>query len=332
MNDKESLAAKAKATPTRKKGWMLWIVALLLLAGLAAFYRYIPLPEELTGLAATAPLPETSENLSERISALEKTLTVPSQGTPVSGSTLNAIESDIASLDARLAAIEQGETQRAGGKETVASEPEIEKLRNELQNLALRLTNLEHDPKKSASIGAPLDPRLRAIEDLRESLWKDSPFNEQLAALLSVTGDDPAMMEILIPITVYANQGIPTLPMIREQFDSMAAAVLEAKWIKPKASWWQRILARLASVVTLRRTGDLEGNDLEAVLARAEIALNSGDLERTVSLLEGIEQPALQAAEFWFRDARARLVAEMTIRRLRQVAFSKVKTPTESQQ
>ena len=332
MNDKESLAAKVKVTPTRKKGWMLWIAALLLLVGLAALYRYMPLPEELTGLVATVPLPETSETLSERISALEKTLTVLSQGTPVSSSILNAIEGDIASLDARLAAIEQRNMQRASGKEAVATEPEIEKLRNELQNLTRRLENFEHDPKKSASMGIPLDSRFRAIEDLRESLWGDSPFNEQLAALLSVAGDDPVMMEILMPITVYANQGIPALPIIREQFDSMAAAVLEAKWTKPEADWWQRILAGLASIVTLRRTGDLEGNDLEAVLARAEIALNSGDLERTVSLLEGIGKPALKAAEFWFRDARARLVAETTIRRLRQVAFSKGKTPTESQQ
>lgn len=332
MNDQENPTTKAKATPARKKGWVLWIAVLLLLVGLGALYYYVPLPKELSGLTATVPLPKASETLSDRITALEETLAALPQASPGSSSALNTIETDIASLDARLAALEQRTTRRSSGKETEAFKPEIEKLRNELQNLTSRLVSLEHDPKKAASIDVPMNPRLRAVEDLREGLWEYGPFSERLSALLSVAGDDPEVMKVLAPITAYADQGIPTLPILRVRFDDMAAAVLEAGWTKPEADWRERILANLASVVTVRRTGDLEGDDLEAVLARAEVALNAGDLERTVSLLEGIGEPALKAAESWFRDARARLAAETAIRRLRQVAFSKGKTPTESQQ
>ncbi len=332
MNDQESPTTKANATPAQKKGRVLWIAALLLLVGLGALYYYVPLPKELAGLTATVPLPKASETLSERITALEETLATLPQASPDSSSTLNAIETDIASLDARLAALEQRATQNPSGQETGALKPEIGKLQNEFRNLSSRLASLERDPKEAASIGVPVNQRLRAVEDLREGLWEYGPFSERLAVLLSVAGDDPVVMEVIAPITAYADQGIPTLPMLRVRFDDMAAAVLEAGWKKPEADWRERILANLASVVTIRRTGDLEGDDLEAVLARAEVALNSGDLERTVSLLEGIGEPALKAAESWFRDARARLAAETAIRRLRQVAFSKGKTPTESQQ
>ncbi|MCE2510893.1 MAG: hypothetical protein J4G10_08005 [Alphaproteobacteria bacterium] len=330
MNDQEHATPKNGVKPVRRKSRLLWTAALLLLVGLGALYYYVPLPKDLAGLTTVVPLPEASESLAGRVAALEETLAAGSQTPPASNAALSAIATDIASLDSRLAALERWVTQSPPGNATGALGPEVEKLQGELQALSSRLASLENAPKQVVSTDVSMNPRLRAVEELREGLWEYGPFSERLTALLAVAGNDPAVAKALAPITAYADRGIPTLPMLRVRFDDMAAAVLETGWVKPEAKWHERLLANLANVVTVRRTGDLEGDDLEAVLARAEMALNSGDLERAVSLLDGIGAPALKAAESWLRDARARLAAEAAIRHLRQVAFSSDKAPSES--
>ncbi|MGB1547133.1 MAG: COG4223 family protein [Alphaproteobacteria bacterium] len=334
MNDQENPRTEGEAAPVHKKRWVLWTAVLLLLVGLGALYYYVPLPKDLAGLTAIVPVPKEkeSESLVDRVAALEEALAALPQAAPVSNATLSAIATDIASLDSRLAALERWVAEGSETGESGTLKPEVEKLQSDLQSLSSRLAGLEEASKQTASTDIFADPRLRAIEELREGLWEYGPFSERLTALLAVAGNDATVRKLLAPITAYADQGIPTLPMLRARFDDMAAAVLEAGWVKPKADWREKLLANLANLVTIRRTGNLEGDDLEAVLARAEVALNAGDLERTVTLLDGVGEPARKAAEFWLRDARARLAAEAAIRQLRQMAFSPTKAPAESQQ
>ncbi|MEW5704286.1 MAG: mitofilin family membrane protein [Pseudomonadota bacterium] len=341
MSDQEEPKTETEQAPPTRKARRLWLplallILLLLAGGLAALYAF-PLPKEWTGwLAFPETQPETQKEtqketdvLSARVAALEEAFEILPQTSQGTTAQLNAIETDLASLDGRLAALESQIFEGAGGGEA-ASQAEIEALRTAVEGLAAQLADLVRVTKAD-----PVDPvanrRFLAVEGLCEGLWEYGPFRERLMDLLAVAGEDPIMKEAVAPIAAYADRGIATLPMLRARYDAMASAALKADRLKPDANWTEKLLANLSSVLTIRRTGDFEGDGLEAVLARAELALEAGDLERGVALLRGIEGPAGGAMESWLRDAEARLAAEAAIRRLRQLAFPGGAKPSAAQ-
>ena len=72
-------------------------------------------------------------------------------------------------------------------------------------------------------------------------------------------------------------------------------------------SRWQKIWAEISSLILVRRTGDIEGEDLEARLARAEVRLGEGDLAAAVAEIGAIKDAARTPLEDWLADARTRL-------------------------
>ena len=70
------------------------------------------------------------------------------------------------------------------------------------------------------------------------------------------------------------------------------------------------------SLITVRQTGAVEGDGLEARLGRTEVALSDGDVSAAVSEAATIEGPAAEALAPWLETARARanvngLITEM---------------------
>lgn len=325
MNDPETAETEKKPAFGRKKGPLLWLALFLLVAGGVALLVFFPPVQGIAFLKKMTAPEAGTEVFSSRIAALEETLAALSQAPESSTAKLNAIEANIASLDSRLAVLEKRASEIGEG-DGAAFAPEIERLQSELGTVSKRLADLTDAPKRPD----PESPHLRAIEALREGIMEYGPFRDRLTALLAVAGGDPAVVAAVAPLSAYADQGIPTLPMLRADFDGMAAAVLETRWQKADVGWQERLLANLAGFLTIRRTGDVAGNSLEAVLARAEQALRSGDLARAVALLEKIEAPAAKAAAPWLRDAQARLAAQAAIRQLRRQAFSVGETPSDS--
>lgn len=67
-----------------------------------------------------------------------------------------------------------------------------------------------------------------------------------------------------------------------------------------------RAWSRVASLVSIRRTGEVEGVGAEARVARAEARLKAGELGAAVEEISKLEGTALDAAAAWLQRARAR--------------------------
>ncbi len=324
---------KKKSAFAGKKSWVLGGLVLLLVAGgfaAASFLPALPGVAFLKGLTASSDVGNGTEGETESLSRRLTVLEAAISDNPTAS--LNAIAVNIASLDARLAALESGISQGDDTDVLARLVPEIERLQRELAALSTRMAEFASGPRGLPGSGMLMDPYLRAVEDLREGLWEYGPFRDRLTALLAVAGGNPAAADALAPIVAYADQGIPTLPMLRARFDDLAAAVLEARWVEDGTGWTDRLLANLSGLLTIRRTGEIEGNGLEAVLARGEQALHAGNLERAVALLEKIEGPGAEAAGSWLRDANARLAATAAMRQLRHLVFSREKNSAKGPQ
>jgi hypothetical protein len=80
--------------------------------------------------------------------------------------------------------------------------------------------------------------------------------------------------------------------------------------------------------VSIRRIGeDVGSGEPSAVLARAETALNKGDLAAAIKEVEALPTPARDAYAGWLDDARARLSANATLNTIESAVLASFAAP-----
>jgi len=113
----------------------------------------------------------------------------------------------------------------------------------------------------------------------------------------------------------FADINPPTEVGLRLAFPALDRAVRAAARPQVAAQpWTERIWDRLQGLVTIRE-GDrvVVGDSTAGILARAQLALEAGDLTGAVTALSGLTGDAGQAAEAWLTDARALLEARSAL-------------------
>src|SRR5690606_24452829 len=115
---------------------------------------------------------------------------------------------------------------------------------------------------------------------------------------------------LLATLATHADEGVPTLQALQRRFGAVLAEALRADAAAAREGWVEETLGRLTGLVTIRRTGEVAGDDAEAILARAEARLAAGDLAAAVAELEALTGPAAAAVAPWLEAARLRLAAD----------------------
>ncbi len=88
-------------------------------------------------------------------------------------------------------------------------------------------------------------------------------------------------------------------------------------------SFGERLLGKLKGLVSLRRIGaDVPGDSVEAKLARAEAAINSGDLAKAVELVKSLPAQSQRARPDWLARAEEHLAAQRAVDQLAAQAVS----------
>ncbi len=121
----------------------------------------------------------------------------------------------------------------------------------------------------------------------------------------------------LMALAANADTGIPTVAELTRSFQAAREASLTAVSPPADASILEGLLSSVKSAVKIRRTdGANTGDDAEAVLARAETELKQAALAEAVREIETLSGPPRQAMEQWLGEARARISAEETLKRM----------------
>jgi hypothetical protein len=98
---------------------------------------------------------------------------------------------------------------------------------------------------------------------------------------------------------------------LRVAFDNQAANIVRAAVTPDGEGWVEQTVARVASVVSIRRTGDnIVGTGADAVVARTESLLKAGDLAAAVKELKTLEGGPAKKAKNWLETAEQRLAAD----------------------
>jgi hypothetical protein len=109
----------------------------------------------------------------------------------------------------------------------------------------------------------------------------------------------------LARIAPYKDTGLPALAVLQRDFRTLAPDIVAAKLEAQDATLRDKAMARLSRLVKIRRVDNLEGDSADAVVARAQLALDKGDARGALQELRALQGASADRAAPWMRDADA---------------------------
>ena len=259
-------------------------------------------------LAALSADPGPDAGLGDRITALEGI------GTDVSSAL-----SRLSSLENRLTSIEAASASGEGAPAAalVAMSQQIKSLQAQIE------AQKAGEPAIAADIeaaSAAMQAKLDAAEQAAEAAAKQAALSHVRAAFESGAPLGPALESLTamganIPEALSgATDSMPTLLALQDGFAAPARAALDASIRADMGDGWaDRVTSFLRSQSGVRSLTPQEGTDPDAVLSRAEAALQSGQIKEALSELAGLPPAGTEAMAPWVAEATRRIDTEQAI-------------------
>ncbi|MFP5511882.1 MAG: mitofilin family membrane protein [Alphaproteobacteria bacterium] len=221
----------------------------------------------------------------------------------------------------RLAALEQKVSAAAGNAQAA------QELRGEVDSLKQQVTSVNQAVTQRQDAATAAQALVLAAGQLRSSLSGGQPFQQDLQAVRALNIADAGVTQPLDAVAPYAAKGIPTRAQLTDRFEPLAGEIVRADIRGEGNSWIDSAVGKLSTLVTVRREGGgVVGTTTDAVVARAEAALATGNLAKAVEELSTLQGPAAQTAGQWLTDAKARLAADQAARQLNDRAIALMTT------
>ncbi len=275
--------------------------------------------------AAKRELNGRLDDLEKRLRALSATAAErPAAADPAIGE----LRSKVEALENRPAAQPPAATSAGDAdKEVAALRTDIAGLRTALQTLD-QAVSLQREQTKTLSDavgnrGAAEQKALTAARAsavigiaarLSSALDSGLPFAGDLALLMPLIQGDAKLGEIATALQPYAQTGVASRAALTADFPAVAKAALADDLADD--SFGERLLGKLKSIVSLRRVGDVQGDSVEAKLARAEAALDGSDLAKAVEIVKSLPAQTAKATAAWLARAETHLAAKRGVDQL----------------
>ena len=184
----------------------------------------------------------------------------------------------------------------------------------DVQLLSARVATLESRQAHASQAAAAA----LAVSAVLEAAQGAGPFAEELASLRAVSPPSPELESL----ARLAQTGAPSRTALAASFPDYAARAASAACAPgEKAGLGDRIVYELSRIVTLRRVGDVPGDGVDAILARAERQVEDGDIDRSLRTLDRLPAGARDAMAPWRGRAERRAEIDRDAQALRARAL-----------
>ena len=149
------------------------------------------------------------------------------------------------------------------------------------------------------------------LANLKRVMEQGKPYGESLAEVEKIAGG----LIDLSPLKAHREKGVAATAELVAQFRPLARTVLEAEQDQGQTSTVNRLLNSAKSVVQIRRVGaDVQGDNAEALLARAEAHLKSGDLVAAAKEMKALKPELRGTAQAWLDQLEARVTVDRAVK------------------
>ena len=251
-------------------------------------------------------------DLEQRLQGKIDSALAAQQGEGTAG--LQDLQKEVEALKAKLGAL--AEAHLAGDTSDLA--PQLTTLDQRIAKLEATLPELSTAIDRSAA-SAKSGAAAIAFANLRNAVVAGRPYTAELAALKSLI-PDPGDLGAL---PSHADTGIPTVAELSANLTKLAETSAAPPTAPAETSILDSMVASAKSAISIRRIGaDATGDEPGAVLARAEAALQQGDLAAAVKEVESLPVPARDAFAGWLDDAKARASANDSLSKLESTVLA----------
>jgi len=227
---------------------------------------------------------------------------------------LEGLQGDVTALKAKLGAL--AEANLAGDSSDLA--PQLTTLDQRIAKLEAALPGLSTAIERSAA-SAKSGAAAVAFANLRDAVAGGRPYATELAVLQSLVPN----LGDLGTLPSHAETGIPTVTMLAGTLQKITEASAAPAPAPAEASFLDTMIATAKSAVSIRPIGaDTTGNEPSAVVARAQAALDRGDLASAIKEIGALPAPAGDAFSGWLNQARARASANDTLTKLQSTLLA----------
>jgi hypothetical protein len=264
---------------------------------------------------------------------------IPGASPAANTGTIESLRSDIETLKASVASQPQQpafDTSAIDGRlnalETATAAPAsigvdgVDGLNTQLTNLQSELAALKTSLSEATTTNAALTERLTAAEEkineprddieiaraiaaaaLKAAIDRGGPFLTELDTLVQITPED----EQLKSLQPFASTGVPSRAEILKGFPAEADAMLSLlNQPDPNLGLMDRLTQSAMSLVRVRPVGNIAGATPEAIIARVEDKIRSGDLKGASLEWDALPEEAKLASDGYKKSLDARIQVE----------------------
>lgn len=207
-----------------------------------------------------------------------------------SGGGQDEISQRLDGLDGRISALEDMPADEST-KAALDALVELESLSRQVETLREELASSEELP-----------PRALALIGVRAAAATGAPFKSLLADA-GIGGE-----ELPDALREHGETGVATMADLRESFPAAARAAQRAANAEADTQGIvDGFLGLFESAVQVRPLEPVEGDDVPALLSRAESMVRGNRLAEAMDLLAALPEPGMAAMAGWLQSARARL-------------------------
>lgn len=341
QTDKEASRLPALIAAARQKSpdwWARALAALALFAGVGAWSQSLVLVPPMVSRndlesvrVEIRTIQQKQQSILQDIESLRLSMAASPQPQSSTGKGVSEeqLQTAVESLRADI-----GKQQMAvGGKEV---QTQIAQLKSDLA-VANAAISAVHDQVKGMAdtakqaVLAEENTRAQMIAflQLRNAAAAATPFTAELKALSDVAGGTPELAAALAKLDNAAHAGVATLPMLQARFNVMAGPAEQAMELAAAKHWWEKFLANIKDVFSIRKL-DAQGNsDASRTLYEAAAALQRGNIQAAVTQVETLPQIAQKHLQEWLADAKARLELDAALGRIGAMLGQAVPHPSE---
>jgi len=241
-------------------------------------------------LAARGSQPGGGESpdpsLLARLDALEAEV---QNAVQIASTNMQAMSGALLEFDARLKAFAEAQAELRSGLET-------------------RIAGLEAGRTADEIAVSRASALALAAGQLRTALERGVPFTGTLAIAESLDADDATVAAAFEMLRKSAGSGVATGSALELSFANLVPELLAAGRRGQNGDFVDRLTDRVNDIVSIRRTGaDVQGNDIQARIARAEVLLANRDVAAAVAEFTDVGGAPGEILSPWVSRARGYL-------------------------
>ncbi len=153
---------------------------------------------------------------------------------------------------------------------------------------------------------------LIAFSQLRDSLNRQAPFENDLSLLQKLAGQDDTKLQVALErLAPHADNGVLTTSGLSQEFKGLAGDIVFSSLNGEEISFSEKAKARIHNMLKVEKDGELvTGTDTQAAVNEAQKMLDQGNIEGAIAELQRLDGEAAETALPFMEKAQASLMAQ----------------------